>query len=543
MLSMLVRRGSNGPQIVSYDATGCSDCREPLRFVVDLLSDCQERRRPRLLPGLDLLVDTGREANSARSGESALYDEQEEQEETEAIEDARAWKRALQARNVSAGYLAWLLDGARAQGLELDGVRVALRDRVETWPVVYRQQRWMLDYDRLPPDSPLRLAPSDVKAWLDEENLRQRSIELWRPLARPLEDGGMLRAEDVVGVAFDPILERWLLVIERLNRRLSAVFAMDSDGTVLTRTRLPPWPEGVNQPIQRWRESWTLSLSPDARRLLVSAAGRWWIAALESLETPREFVSGQGMLRHAAWSPDGERLAWTDARDQLSLVDARTGALIKEGPSPGGGEGGPVVGLAFTSGGSSLLTLGQRGRLLRLSVPWLVDMGLDEDTCEASPSNLTLVPRLDTAFVGCSSRSRDVVLTRVDFLSGMPAEDFAVASLQGELLSVSPNADLVVLATREGPRKAVICDIESFEPIVAFSELPLLQVAWNNDGSEILALRADGVAVWWSVEGLLRRAEAQTVEPIRAEPLRAENPTPSPAESADEQGAVRVGPP
>ncbi|MFH1464822.1 MAG: hypothetical protein ABIO70_10600 [Pseudomonadota bacterium] len=488
-LSFLFVREEGQVRIQRWEATSCGDCREPSRFVLDAIARAREGGRPPLVPGLDLILP------ELTEGEG---------------EGSYPWRLAMTRRDLGAGYLRWLLADADVLGQEMDGVRVSVRDRVETWPVVYRDGRWGLDYERLGPDSLLRLPASALPDWHDEARSQAHALAWWIPEQRPLPGGGTVVAEGAVGVAWQVIEQRWLVVVERPDGLVAGAFGVDSDGNVSARVPLPAWPSQVQRPVRRWARAWVAALSPAGDRLLLAAAGRWWIVSLvdgSATMGPRGVI---GEIVTAAWSLDGAAVIAGDELGNLALLDP-VSATVREVRYQGVGENGHrvgIAGLALAPGDGNLLVARADGRLVSWSLPDLQPRGEPVEVCCGEASALAIQAGRGRALVACGEACPPVVLAAVPLYGGQPPEQYGDASLapRGGPLSISPDGVWVVLAVADAERNAALCRADNLEAVATFSDQPLRDVAWDAAGGTFLALREDGSAVRWSVEEILASA-------------------------------------
>jgi hypothetical protein len=489
-LSFLVRRSGGEALISRWELTSCTDCREPVRFVADALAAIRDRDERRFVPGIDLFV----------AGGGAHEDE-----------GFWRWRLAFQVRNFSAGYLRHVARHAEVLDLDIDGVRVDLNDRVETWPVRYEDGQWMLDYDALPPDSKLRLDASELSLWEDEAKIREKALAWWTPWDRKLPDGGVLRAMGSIGVGYDPLADRWLVALERLDQRLAGLVALDTDGLVEQRWAFPNPAAEPGGRVHGWLGGWKLTFSSNAQRLFLSGFDRWWLLDIRPDGTTREMAVGNAGAAAAAWSPGGDLLAWADERGSVHLYEAVHGEERTARSVPG--TAGEVVGLAFSPGGGRLLALWGNGALRDLRAPSLDPGPLQATACRGAALGLAFVPLSGVAIARCDAMRVPVALTRVPTEGWMEEPDVRDDLLGGPPVSASPDGRLLVLGYRGVGGAAALADADTLEPLVAFSGVPLRSVAWNADGSEILAQREDGSVVWWSVPALLQSAQGIVEKP------------------------------
>ncbi len=481
---VLVRQGSQAV-IQRWETTHCAGCREPVRFATDLIATVQEGLEPVLLPGMDLHPARG---VSATDPQQAL------------------WNHSFVARNVSAGYLRWLLGDAEVLGQEMAGVRVAYQDHVETWPVAYRDGHWGLDYEQLPPESPLRLARSDVSAWREEAQIRQWGREWWQPLQRSTLDGGEQWAEHAVGVAWQTVQQRWLLALERPDGLLAGLFALEPEGGVAQRWELPHWPDSLAKPVRRWPRSWVTALSPSGHELLLAGANRWWLVGVEDPGIALGPRGIMGTITAAGWSSDGAWLALGDDRGNVGLIPAggTQPASIRYRSSPELRRPG-VVGLAFAPGASSLVVAWSDGELGRLGLPELEPQGEPASLCCGSATGLALRRGYGELVLACGGACQPLAVTTVALYGDEAPAQYGdvVLSPTGGVVSGSPDGRWVVLASAAPGRTAALCRASDLSPVAVFSEVPLVQVAWSGDSDALLALREDGSAVHWTVAAIL----------------------------------------
>jgi hypothetical protein len=489
-LSFVLTRADGQVRIRSWATTWCGDCREPTRAVVDLIARAGLGEGPQLVPGLDLVVP----------GEVTAADEP----------GGSAWRAAFVARNHAAGFLRWLLADADVLGQDVDGVQVAFRDRVETWPIDYAGGAWVLDYERLPTDSPLRLEQDDVRGWHDEERVRAAALDWWLPERARMDHGGRLVASMAVAVARQTPTQRWLVAVERPDGLAAGLFGFDGDGTVGLRVPLPPWPDQVARPVRSWAEAWTSAVSPAADRLLLAGAGRWWLVDLASGEARQGRAGVLDGIRAAAWSLDGSTIAVGDESGSLALLtpgDPQPTAL-RVALWSGAGDRVAVAGLAFAPGAARLLVAGIDGRVQAFTLPGLEpaeDLG---ETCCGYAVALLLDAARDRVLVACGGGcpAQSVVALPLHSV-GDPLPHPAAPAAAGGVLSLSPDGRWLVLAgggpDGEPDGAAVLCHAPGVVPAAAFSDVPLVDVAWDEAGTAFLALREDGSAVLWTVADVL----------------------------------------
>ena len=473
-LTVVVRKVGGELVVDGIEDSSCGLCSEPERFVADLVRDLgQGDAHPRLVPGLDLKVDP---ATSARP---------------------ESWLFAMHARNVDAGYVRYLLLGAEVVGSSSLGVDVALSDRTETWPVVYADDRWMVDYEGLPEDSPLRLADDEIDAWQGDRQLATRKAEWWLPTVVSQPDGARMLAEDVLLLLPRPLQGDVLVYSQDLDRSFALGALIDpDDGAVLARRSLPTLSKKQNYAPEDWRGLFHGALSPDGRRLAVGAHQRLWLVELASGEVQRTFYDLNG-LSDVAWSADGRWLVLGDQRG-VSLIDADS---LQERGRYWGETLAPIEGLSV---GHSVLAAHQDGVIVELEIPGLKRTGNDQIACCGQVRGVDRDPRSGDLVCGCAGTCEPVWLWR---WSGVRSEDPEVradASIRGTegTLSVDPTGRWLVTTSALGG--ATLWDLRSEEPAAHFSERALRQVAWDIEADRLYAVDVDGRAWVWSVSSLVQ---------------------------------------
>jgi hypothetical protein len=401
-------------------------------------------------------------------------------------------------------------------GYEMEGVRVSYQDQVETWPVSYRDGRWGIDYEQLPPDSPLRLDRAEVSHWREDAHVRQHGREWWQPMERRTVDGGTLWAEHAVGVAWQSVQQRWLLALERPDGLMASLIALERDATVAQRRELPHWPGLLPKPVRRWARSWVMALAPSGRELLLAGANRWWLVSLEEPSIRLGPRGVMGSICAASWSDDGSWLAIGDERGHVGLIPAGSSSPDRIRYLPGSGPPVKVAGLAFLPGQRSLLVAWGDGSLRRLGLPDLAEKGEPATLCCGMATGLAVHPGRGDAVLACGGGCPPLAVTTVSLWGeGKPAQlGDVVLSPSGGVVSTSPDGRWIVLAAAAPGRSAALCRAHDLAPVAVFSDVPLVQVAWSDGGESLLALREDGSAVHWTLDTILAQGRLrQDLEP------------------------------
>ena len=466
-LTVVVRRQGSGAVIDELAWSACGMCSEQERFVRDLLADVDEQREAshRLLPGLELDVRD-------------WVDDQKI--------DEVAWRRALVRRNSHAGYLRWVLAGARVASSDGQQVRVELADRTETWVVRYVDGRWQLVYDRLPDDSPLRLATTDIRRWMHDSTVASSRVQWWLPDMRELERGQLV-ARDVVAVFPRPAQGDVVVYGQDLGRTWGLLARLDPDtGEVLFRSEVPTLSERVNMHPWLWRRSFRTALSPDGRRLAVGVYDRLWVLGVDE---------GEVQLARRTKGEVGA-LAWHGE----SLLVAHAGAVTRYER-----DGFATTAQRWLQGESAellvwndeLVRVGEHGDVHRLDATTLDDLVEPWTVCCGEARGAAFDPSTWELCVTCGEACEPAWLWR-------NGELYADAARQAEEGVVAPDPSgrwLLAPWSGEGGT-ASLWDARTDVLLAAFSPQPLLAATWASDGSAIWALDAAGNAWRWDVAEL-----------------------------------------
>lgn len=280
--------------------TSCTLCPEPVRFVRDLLWDVQRKQHAegRLLPGIEMMLD----AAIASRGTS--------------------WLALLQTRNQKGRELTRLLVGAQVIGAEGEIVQIRYADGSEdTWTIGWKHETWQLDYDALPPESPLRLSRRDSEQWRNPHYLQQLALGRWSPTWHSLEsESGLFVGAHAIGAQWDPRDDTLLIAVMGLDRILAGVIRVDPwTRSVTERIPLPPPTTGTQMDLGDWSGRWHFRVSPDATLAAVSMPGRLWQIDLRSHQTSLLTSAGKITTLHFAQPQEGDQ--WSP------LVVARQDAL------------------------------------------------------------------------------------------------------------------------------------------------------------------------------------------------------------------------
>lgn len=470
IVTAVVRQDGGRPVIERFEPSSCSLCSEPERFVHDLLRDVQSGGgRPRLLVGVDLLVDP--ESESSR---------------------AKAWTFAWNTRNTDAGYLRFLLDGAEVVGADGQGVRVALAQQTETWPVVYRQDRWQLDYAGLPLDSPLRLADDRLDAWNSDRHVARQGVAWWVPIFEPRGDAQLI-ANEVRFIAPRPLQGDLLLYVQDLERSFALVAVVEPEtGEVVRRIALPTLSKRENHDPETWSDLFVGALSPDGKRLAIGAHRRVWVVDIASSQVIRTLHDAGGVSA-LDWSPDGERLGVGDQRGVVVLSGPRLEQSRRHWAES-------LQHVESVLVGTDNTWMLQRDGLLTELGSDLRPTGLTRAACCGGVRGADVDPRTGDLLVGCDGSCDPAWLWRWDGTDEGAARVLADEGYcAGEgTLGVDPDGLTLVGPVASGG--AAIWSLRDERMLSEFSDVSLTQVAWGTD--QLYGLDKKGRAWAWALRDL-----------------------------------------
>lgn len=469
-LTAVIRKDASGVFVERFERSACGLCSEQERFVADLLDELASGEgKPRLLPGVDLHVDAAAQASVPTD-----------------------WVYAWHARNVDAGYLRWLARDAEVISGDALGVDVALVGRTETWPVVYTDGRWQLDYAELDADSPVRLADEGLATWREDRVIARHSVEWWIP-ARDERELGLLLATDVRLVAPRPLQGDLLLYVQDLERSFALAALIDpSTGEVERRIGLPTLSKRENHDPDTWADLFVGALSPDGKTLAIGAHRRLWIVDLESGDVLRTVYDLNG-LRALSWSPDGARLAVGDERGVSLLDGARFGDRARHWAETLS----PVEGLVYED--DRVWMLQEDGLLTPLSVPKLLPSEGGISACCGEVRGVTTLAHSGEILVGCAGTCDPAWLWRWE--PGGEALVLADQDWRGQRGTVGASPDGRYLVSPTADARAALWDLREGEVVAVFGPSPLEQVSWDSD--RIYALDTRSRAWSWELSELV----------------------------------------
>ncbi len=443
LVSVVVRNSEIGPRIDALSATTCRNCAEPERFVRDLLWDVQHRGGTRrLMPGVELAVGT-RLGNVPGNHDTRWVS---------------AWMRHRGGKQ-----LAHLLDGAAVRHVDDSLFTIDLADsQVDTWQVLWRDQRWQVSYNDLAEDSPLRLSTTEASS-------RRRSQPVWTPTFRE-EPGVLVIGEAVIGLAVEPMTDTVLLAVLDVDGTYKTVARVDPyTQTQLDRMDLPDI-ETQAQTETGWFGRWKTALSASGQTLTVSIPNR-----IVTMDTRTGHARNIGGRRVIALSATDEGPWIGDANGPVRTPDGRV-----RRHSTG------LVGLS-PDGSTAISSEGDVVFMMEPETPAIAS------TCAGDARGATLSPDSQTWAVACGP---DTGLS----LTFVGVDGTGVYSIRGEgshsgAVAWSPMGARVAAAL--GPEDALVL-FDDQGMLTHQAGQGVHQIAWSPDGSHLATAHRDGLARWWA---------------------------------------------
>ncbi|MFT6142165.1 MAG: WD40 repeat protein [Myxococcota bacterium] len=440
-ISVVVRSAEQGPQVDALNATTCGSCSEPERFVRDLLWDVQNRGGDRrLMPGVELAVGT-RLGNVPGNADTRWVS---------------AWMHQRGGKRLGS-----LLEGAAVQQVDESLFTIALADsKVDTWNVLWRDQRWQIAYDDLAEDSPLRLSTAEASS-------RRRTRPVWTPAFQE-ESGVVVLGEAVIGLAIEPLTDTVLLAILDVDGTYKTVARVDPHTQTQLATMDLPDIDTQAQTDAGWFGRWKTALSASGQTLTVSIPNR--VVTMDT-RTGR------------AWTVGGQRVI------ALSATDA--GPWISDANGPVRTPDGHV-----TRHSTGLVGLSQDGSTAISSSGDVVFMMAPEapplaSTCAGDARGAALSPDGQMWAVACGPESGlSIAFVGVD--------GTGVYSIRGEgsysgAVAWSPTGARVAAAL--GPQDALAL-FNDQGTLTHRTGQGVHQIAWSLDGSHLATAHDDGLARW-----------------------------------------------
>jgi hypothetical protein len=478
-LSLVMR----GEQAVTLEPTTCVDCGERERFVLDLLAEVGRygSLRDRLLPGVELDITT------AMAEEPRLRSEH--------------WPSMIALRHATDRALATRLAGATVVGVEDDVVTLRLPDgRADTWAVVWREGRWLIDYTRLAEDSPLRLDRSAARRWRYISTRQEALVEGWTPSWHTVAGGvGERVAQDASLARFDPWDDTVWVVMHELDPAETAVFHVDPIAqTVLARHPLPARSLRGNWRAGPWRERWRAALSPNGHAMLLTGHSGVWV--LDTRTGKRVTVGNSREVSAVAWGTGAAsgQVAWGREAGEVYVTNA-------EGRRRELSAG--IWTLGLVTDGATTSAVGTDGRVLL----WQGDDRKPETFARTCGGEATAASaRPDGAWlVVCGPRANRT--WEVHGPLGGPGEYGGYQGAGGTVAAWNPDGTELLTASPEGVG-AVLWDLRSEQPLLAFGYRAFREASFNSTGDRILTVDDAGDVVVWDV-ARLRARHAIVVDP------------------------------
>jgi hypothetical protein len=465
-------RELNGELLIdAIERSPCVVCTEEERFIEGLIMSAgRSGGRPLLVANIDLLVDPEVESR-----------------------DPDAFQAALQQRNVRCGFARSLLHDAEVLGSDTHGVTVALGDRTESWPVVYVEGRWMVDYSGLPEDSPLRLPPADLGRWQKRKVVSEERQANWYPVMEDRREGTVI-ADEVLWFSLRPVQNDLLLYTHDLARVGASAFVLDPEsGEVSHRLTLPTLDKTLMVEPENWREAFSGSMHPDGSVVAIASLNRLWLAPMDGSRVRTDYSFSR--IDTVAYSPDGAWLAVGEHKG-VTLLDADT--LAERGRYWGEGKG-LIESLAFD--GDQLWVVHDDGAVVELALPDLSKGGRTNEACCGGARGGELDPATGELVIGCDGECAPAWMWSWDGQhEPVVRADESYRADRG-VVSVDPLGRYLVSPTAEG--RVALWDRREEEPLVVFGEAPLVQVAWDPRGELLYGLDDQGRLWRWRIARVL----------------------------------------
>ncbi len=475
LISVVIRRDGEDLRIDRIEHTSCDLCDEPTRFVRDLLVDVQ-RRGPaarRLLPTIELFMGELEDADP---------------------DTASRWPAAWLARANQGGDLSWWLSQAVVSGSTDNVVALDYSDGTQdSWTVRYYRGRWVVDYDALPPTSPLRLTDAQAKSWRDRRQLATSALDRWRPKFEPLLDG---RAQEIGDRAIDADFDAfdgsvWIAVLD-LDRILSGLFRVDPhENRVMERRPIPPPDPRSNSALGQWYSQWHAQLRPDAQAMAISLPGRVRTLSLKA-------GTRGGFRTHRPITS----LSWgTSSAGEPTVLAGMGGRVQVVGPEVW--DRYRMTGYAVAVGqiGTQLWAVSHHGSLIQ----WQIDVPdapvATQEVCCGAAIDAAASPDGSELLVTCASVC-DQAAVRVDLLGGQPTIMSATGS-DHKGASWSSDGRWFTTPAQGEATGALVWRSRDDQPVALLPTTSVQRIRWSPDNTQILTVGADGRVLLWDLAAVL----------------------------------------
>ncbi|NCG20043.1 MAG: hypothetical protein GWP91_13630 [Rhodobacterales bacterium] len=477
LISVVVRRDGDALRIDRIEATSCDLCDESTRFVRDLIVDVRQRggRARRLLPTVELYLSDLEGADP---------------------DTASRWPAAWLARANQGGDLVWWLSQANVTGSNGNVVRIAYSDGTEdTWTLRYYQGRWVVDYNALPAQSPLRLSDSQAKAWRDRKQQSRSALERWQPRFSEAAHGLALEVGDrAIDAGFDPLDGTiWLTVLD-LDRILSGLFRIDAaERKVLERTVVPAPNPRTNIALGRWYQQWHAQLRPDGQTIAISVPGRVRTLAVKE-EHGGSFITSRPVTS----------LGWGTSATGVPTVLAGMGGRVQVvGPNVWQRyrmTGDPV---AVGQIGQQIWAVSHQGQVVRWQRD-ITEVAFDtQDVCCGAAVDAAANPDGSELLVTCALVCEQAAV-RVDLLGGQQTVISTTGS-DHKGASWSTNGRWFTTPVPGDGAGILLWRAREAQPVARLPTSPIQRVRWSPDDTQILTVGEDGRVLLWELSAVLDR--------------------------------------
>ena len=464
-LSLIVRERDGAIGVDELALTSCRLCDEPSRAVRDLL------------------------ARSA-AGEAVLWPHQD-LSVTRATEERQLPTHRVAALQKRAVLRELAADLATVEVLasEAEGVRVAVGEAEELWPLVYEQGQWRIDYAGLPDDSVLRLSRRDADDFRPKYKRSASLLKAYEPDSGRVPGGRRLTTR-AVGAVFDPRDSTVITAILDVDRALAGLVRLDpATGDILDRWQTRPAPR-MPIDLDAWFDTWHLALSPDGHRAALSTPGQ--IDVVDLVSGKRSLVFAFDEASHLAWvdTTEGDVLV-IGQRTAVHLVHGTSHhSAAVDGPTVGAFGSGDGVGLLTESGTLFHYDLGRRGMVEERAV------------CCGGARGVAASESRGELLVTCPQTCELAGERRA--YRGEGSTELLGAGTRGEGVAYSPDGTLFATAAM-GDGEGVLLWNAYGEPIGAAGEGQARSLSFDPRGEMLLAVTTDGEVHLFSVAELRRR--------------------------------------
>lgn len=463
-LSLVVREENEQLVADRIEITSCRICSEPARAVHDLLARSQAGEAV-FWPNLDLSVRSAREARAIPAQRVAALQ-----------------KRAIRRE------LAPMLAAAEVTAVDDTLVHVEIAGVSDTWQLVFEEGRYLVEYDSLSDDSPIRLGRRDAEDFRPRTRRTSELLALYEPDGAAVPGGRQLTTR-VIGAAFDPHDGTVLTAVFDVDRATAGLLRLDpSNGDVVDRWRTRAAPR-IPIDLESWFDSWHLALSPNGKQVALSSPGQIEVLDLVSGRRERVYAFDQASDLEWVTTPDGPTLV-IGQRTAIHLVRA-------DGGHGGVRVDGAMVGAVSTSGGFAVLT--ERGTLHRYDVASRTITEATAVCCGAARGIAGSETRGELA-VTCPATCETAGERHP--LAGVGMSELSGSGTHGAGIAWSPDGTLLATAAM-GAHEGLLLWNSRGEPIASAGEGTVRTLAFDPRGERLLAVTTAGALHVFEVDDLI----------------------------------------